>query len=671
MSNIKYRKDIDGLRALAVISVVLYHLEISWVKSGYLGVDIFFVISGYLITTIIIRDLENETFSIKNFYLRRIRRILPALIIVSIFSSFFAWLVLLPQDLINYSQSLISAIASISNLFFFKTMNFGYFSTDASIIPLLHTWSLGIEEQFYIAWPIILIILFKLKLSSKKNLLIIASTLAVASIAFFFWKHFPKFYYIPISRGFELLFGCILAISMNNGKIILQNKLLLNILSLISMLMMVIPCYFIAVSYPSIWTIVTCLGAAIFILSGSYQNTPIFNKVLSFKPIVAIGIISYSLYLWHWPIITYANYLSVNKTPLICLTIITVSIVLASLSYFFVEKPFRHTFKFSFTKSLILLWVLPLVVATGFYLCSRNEHFGFNHPNIDQNELTFKYGFEKVDKNGCFYNFDVGDNTDINDPYYSVYRKKYTENLCKIYPNKKSTVLLLGNSHARTDWPMISEWIKNAHSNATLLSITRNNPKNQYSYTPYPDSLGKHTGNKIMDQRFDFVKKAIAKESNYKTIVLANLFGIGTDDFNIFGKIAKDALKNKKIVVLIVDNPYLGYPAPNFLPNTNVSNLCAINRIHPDCRVSATIYRKWIKPQIVVYKKLKALYPNQVFIINPNKAICNETKCNTSIDGTPIFADSNHLNYLGSKLLGELYLKKYGNPLAKIISKSI
>ena len=167
MSNIKYRKDIDGLRALAVVSVVLFHLDISWVKSGFLGVDIFFVISGYLITTIIIRDFKENTFSLKNFYLRRIRRILPALITVLLMSTIFAWLILLPQDLINYSKSLVSALASVSNLYFFKVLNFGYFSTDATVIPLLHTWSLGIEEQFYMFWPLILMLVFNVSVKVR------------------------------------------------------------------------------------------------------------------------------------------------------------------------------------------------------------------------------------------------------------------------------------------------------------------------------------------------------------------------------------------------------------------------------------------------------------------------------------------------------------------------
>ncbi|GMN89057.1 acyltransferase family protein [Francisella sciaenopsi] len=670
MSNIKYRKDIDGLRAFAVLSVIFYHLEISWVKSGFLGVDIFFVISGYLITKIILRDLESDTFSIKNFYLRRVRRILPALIFVLVFSSFFAWLILLPQDLINYAKSMMSVIASVSNLFFFETLSFGYFATDSSVIPLLHTWSLGVEEQFYIVWPIVLIILFKLKISSKKNLLAITSLFIIVSVAFFFYKHYPKFYYIPVSRGFELLFGCFLAIGLNKQNYNISNKLLLNIFSIISLTLMVIPIFVVAVSYPSIWMIVACFGAVLFIYSGSFNYTPIINTLFSLKPFVAIGLISYSLYLWHWPIIAYLNYLSINISVSASTFVVILSLLLATISYLFVEKPFRHKFKFNFSKSLFLLWILPLILTIGFYSAAKHQGFGFNRPNIDQNKLAFKYGFEKVDANGCFYNFDVDSNVTTTNPYYTIYRKQYSEKLCKIYPNKKSTILLFGNSHARSAWPMVSEWVKNADLNATLLSITRNNPKNKYNYVEYPESLDQKTGNDIMDQRFAFVKSAISKDSNYQIIIIANLFGIGTQDFDVFGRIAEQALKNGKKVVLIVDNPYLGYPAPNFLPNNNVSNLCAINRIHGDCRVSAKVYRKWLQPQLNIYNKLKHKYPDSVFIIDPSKAICDENVCHTSIDGIPIFADSNHLNYLGSQLLGKKYLEEYGNPLEKIVNSN-
>ncbi|WP_307866297.1 acyltransferase family protein [Francisella philomiragia] len=421
MSNIKYRKDIDGLRALAVISVVLFHLNVSWFKSGFLGVDIFFVISGFLITSIILRDLNNDNFSLKNFYLRRMRRILPALITMLVFTTIFAWLILLPQDLKNYSKSLVSALASVSNLFFYKFLNFGYFSTDATVIPLLHTWSLGVEEQFYIFWPLFLIFAFNLGISWKKTyfsfhkkILISAIVLFVLSLLLF--KFFAtlkittyfsqeKFYYYPLNRAFELLFGCILAIYLSNNKT-LENKRILDIISVIALVFMLYPMFFKDVPYPSNWTIMACLGATLYIYAGANHNyVPLVSRVFSFKPFVAIGLISYSLYLWHWSIIAYVNYLSIEKTHLVKIIILVTSIMLAILTYFLVEKPFRYRFKANFSKTLTLLWLVPIALACTFALCSKyvNE-FGFNMPvggyivtgKTSANSLTYQYpGWEK------------------------------------------------------------------------------------------------------------------------------------------------------------------------------------------------------------------------------------------------------------------------------------
>ncbi|MBK2054633.1 acyltransferase, partial [Francisella noatunensis] len=625
---------------------------------------IFFVISGYLITSIILRDLQNNSFSIKNFYLRRIRRILPALIFVLVLSTFFAWLILLPQDLLNYAKSMVSVIASISNLFFFKTLSFGYFATDSSTIPLLHTWSLGVEEQFYIIWPVILIILFRLNASSKKYLLTITLLFITISIAIFFYKHFPKFYYIPLNRGFELLFGCFLAISLNNRELKLPNKILLNIYSILSLVLMIVPIFFISVSFSSFWMILACLGATLFIYSGSFGYTPVVNRLFSIKPFVAIGLISYSLYLWHWPIIAYLNYLSVTITTDIATMVILLSVVLATTSYLFVEKPFRHKFKFGFSKSLIILWIIPLVISIGFYTAAKYQEFGFNHPNIDQNKLTFKYGFEKIDNNGCFYNFAQDSEINRNGPYYVSYEKNYDSKKCKIFDNEKSHILVLGNSHARSDWPMISEWLKNIYTNATLLAITPNDNENTAPYAPYPNDLNQNIKNDAMKQRFDFIKKAIAKNSSYKTIIIANMGGIGNkNELNIFGLITKEALTNNKNIILIVDTPYLGQPASYLPENKNISNLCAINRIHLDCNIDYGIYREWIKTQTELYKKFKNQYPEQVEIINPSKIICSKNECKTTIKGIPIYADSHHLSYIGSKLIGQKYLEEFGNPI--------
>ena len=265
MSNIKYRRDIDGLRALAVISVVLYHLDFNWIRGGFLGVDIFFVISGYLITSIILRDLHNNSFSIKNFYLRRIKRIFPALITVLIVSTFFAWLILLPEDLLSYAKSLLSAIVSVSNLFFFYTLDFGYFSSDASVIPLLHTWSLGIEEQFYLVWPVLLIIAFKLKVNSNKKLIFICVGLLIISIVSYFVIRDSKYYYFPLTRAYELLFGCSTAIIMNSKNIkFISSAKTNNILSFLFLIIMIL-CLFADVKYGSIWPALICLSTSIFI----------------------------------------------------------------------------------------------------------------------------------------------------------------------------------------------------------------------------------------------------------------------------------------------------------------------------------------------------------------------------------------------------------------------
>ena len=220
-------------------------------------------------------------------------------------STFLAWLILLPQDLVNYSESLVSAIASLSNIFFFIKLDFGYFGADSGTIPLLHTWSLGIEELFYIFWPIILIVLFKSNLSSKRSLMLTSLfLLAISMLIFlsvkidFYPINSQRWYYFPLHRAFELLFGCCLAISLTNRKSNSTNKIFLNALSIIALILMVIPIFIISVPFPSFWTIIACLGATLFIYTGSNDNfTPVINKIFCFKPFVVIGLISHSLYL--------------------------------------------------------------------------------------------------------------------------------------------------------------------------------------------------------------------------------------------------------------------------------------------------------------------------------------------------------------------------------------
>ncbi|MBK2267811.1 acyltransferase [Francisella philomiragia] len=635
MSNIKYRKDIDGLRAFAVLSVVLFHLNISWIKSGFLGVDIFFVISGFLITKIIVRDLQDGSFSIKNFYLRRIRRILPALIFVLAFSSFFAWLILLPQDLLNYAKSMVSAIASISNLFFFKTLNFGYFATDSSIIPLLHTWSLGVEEQFYIAWPVILIILFKLNTSSKKYLLTITLLLIIVSVAIFFYKHFPKFYYMPINRGFELLFGCFLAISLNNRQQKSPNKTLLDIYSFVSLILMAIPIFLISVNYPSFWMIVTCLGATLFIYSGSLGYTPFINRLFSIKPFVAIGVISYSLYLWHWPIIAYINYLSIEKTTLVCVVIFTISILLATLTYIFIEKPFRYRIIFSFKKSIFILWIIPLVISISFYAASKHQGFGFNKEAVNLN-LNF-YSSQSLNLDQC----NTGENYNLNEInnncFFGTISKDHTD------------ILVLGDSHAMAYEGMINVWLKNLKLKGYIYTKSLTGDPKLYKYIMYSNSFDKNTEYYIHKLKPRAI--ILAGYWNYDTY-------LKTDAFKQIDTSVANFIKQGIVPIIMYDV----YGGPK--------STCGFTKL--DKILGRECYSVMDDRNNFI-KKLKHKYGEKLIVIDPNKLIekkDSRTELLTSIGSTPLYTDNTHLNNIGSTLLGNLYLEKYGNPLSIINTKA-
>ena len=475
-------------------------------------------------------------------------------------STFFAWLILLPQDLKNYSQSLVSSIASLSNIYFFVKLDFGYFGADSGIIPLLHTWSLGIEEQFYIFWPIILIALFKSNLSSKRSLMLTSFFLLAISMLFFlsgkidiYPINSQRWYYFPLHRAFELLFGCCLAITLNKRKSSSINKMFLNLLSVVAFTLMVVPIFLIVVPFPSFWTIVACLGATLFIYTGSNDNfTPIINKIFCFKPFVAIGLISYSLYLWHWPIIAYANYLSITKTSSVCLVIFTASILLAIFSYFAIEKPFRHKYKLNFTKSLIGLWIAPMIIVGGFYLACKHQGFGFNQPNINQNELTYAYNFEKIDNNNCFLMRQS-----------SSFESKQLPNAsqCSIGDtnSKNLNILFVGDSHARSEAPMLTVWLKNIQQKAYIVS---------QKTTPFLYDFENIIEGVSVTDRNNSIKKLI-QSKKYKYVILG-----GEWSNAIYSKYL---LSIKKSVKLIVDNgavPIIILDTPTLSPNLN--NLCPL-----------------------------------------------------------------------------------------------
>ncbi|HBF06700.1 MAG TPA: hypothetical protein DDW29_00525 [Gammaproteobacteria bacterium] len=345
MNSMKYRAEIDGLRALAVLPVILFHAGFEWFSGGFIGVDVFFVISGYLITTIIISELAEGKFSIVNFYERRARRILPAMFFVMAVCLPFAWLWFAPSDLKIFGQSLLAVSTFWSNFLFWGSS--GYFERAAELNPMLHTWSLAVEEQYYILFPVFLILTWRLGI---KWILILLSLVFMVSLSLAHWgaynHHSAAFYLLP-TRGWELLIGVFAAFYLKyNGY--LKSKLLNQILSLLgfSMVIYSIIVFDETTPFPSLYALIPTIGTCLLILS-AVPNT-VINRFLSVRPIVAFGLISYSAYLWHQPVLAFARYRFLGEVSDFLLIILCITaFIMAWFSWRFIEKPFRDKERFS------------------------------------------------------------------------------------------------------------------------------------------------------------------------------------------------------------------------------------------------------------------------------------------------------------------------------------
>lgn len=334
----KYRTDIDGLRALAVVPVVLFHADFSLFSGGFVGVDIFFVISGFLITKIIADEIVQGRFSIANFYERRVRRIFPALFTMFAFTMLAGMILLLPEDLSNLGTSLTAATFFVSNIFFWKQS--GYFDSEAEMKPLLHMWSLAIEEQFYVFFPIFLIIAWRYGRHWKILTWVGLIGSLLLSIYVVRYYNSSAFYLLP-TRAWELLAGSVIALGAVPA---LHNQKLREGLAALGLALIFFCIFFYdrTTLFPGERALLPCLGACLILYTGLNGQTSFAGRLLSLKPVVFIGLISYSLYLWHWPLIVYAKYYNIAPlTHLQSSGIVFLSVVMGVLSWRYIERPFR------------------------------------------------------------------------------------------------------------------------------------------------------------------------------------------------------------------------------------------------------------------------------------------------------------------------------------------
>lgn len=618
-----YRADIDGLRAVAVALVVLYHAGFN-VPGGFIGVDIFFVISGFLITGIISRGLEKKTFSFSDFYNRRVKRIAPNLALVSLFTVALGYFILINSDFKLLVESSLSAQLSFSNIFFYFVTG-DYFGMDSSSMPMLHTWSLGVEEQFYFILPIILYLSYKLKVSLIKP---ISLLLIVSFIISFYLVSYDKTqaYYMIWSRAFELLIGSITYFFSKRIKPINHEYI-----PIIGLFLITLSAFYLNSSspFPSYNALIPCIGASMVILS---KETLLIGKLLSIKPINYIGRLSYSIYLWHWPIIVLFVFYKPFGQVHTFLSLLVI-LLLSAFSYHFVEQKTRHL-KTSLTKSVSIFVFIPtMLMSFSLYLS--------NNYNKNESEFDERY-MADIYKKSCF----------------NSYNMQYLD-ICNVGDESSNVSgLLIGDSHANS----LSSFIGYLAKDAGL----KFQEKTIQWVPPIP---GVSFGESLNERKSEWTKKYNDEAKKYKYVVISSNwpeYERNTNKNNLFddnGKIITsryrnevfsmidDFINNGTHVFLIISNNSIDFSE---LKKAKLSGI----------DINSNKYKAKNNQDYFLYEKYKN--NNDVTIININDILCNGDYCSSSIDGTILYRDNGHLNLLGSELIAKKYVSKYGNPMKDI-----
>ena len=668
---IKYIPEIDGIRCLAVLSVIFYHSEFSlfdesFFKGGFLGVDIFFVISGYLISSIIIKSNQKKNFSLASFYKNRFRRIFPALIFILSLNIIVGFFILLPDQLIELAKSYISSIFFVSNYFFYINGQ-EYTATNSFLIPFLHTWSLGVEEQFYILYPLIFLIFYKI--TKFRNIIIFLFFLSLIFSQFYANINPSLNFYLFFSRVWELMLGGILA--CYNFNFLKKNNILNSILSFCGLFLILFSFLFAShrLPHPSFYTLIPTLGTAI-IIATSGNSKFIINKFLSLKILNLIGKISFSLYLWHYPVFAYAKIIGIfNSSVFINIFLYLTIFIFSYFTYFFIEQPFRK--KIDFKKIINILFSVSLVFLSFSFLLIYKKGLPERFP-----ELILKHFKEPH-------------------PYHLVKNEKslYCHNrICSFNDHLKYEIFLLGDSNVATlQKPLLDlsnrkgfKFTSLTHDGCTYIDGFEKKSKktNRISgCTNYLYQLKRNlilsnpNSTVIIGQRMPLYLSGYYfdnQEGGVENGEWPNYFYDMDNDENennqtnkdkfkkSFIKSVEEILNNGNQVLLIYPIPEIGWNPIRKLLNDSYFSKSKMLEILKNNNIS-TSYKVYLERTNETFNLYNSINHKNLKRIYPHKLFCNnllEDRCTFNNYKKIFYYDDDHLSLEGSKLLLKEIQKK-------------
>ena len=618
----KFRYDINALRAIAVIAVMLYHFNVPYFNGGFSGVDIFFVISGFLMTSIILTGIDNGTFSIADFYSKRLKRIVPALLVLVITLSVIGFFLYLPSDYQLNEKNATASVLFYSNIFYW--IRSGYFDPSAETNILLHTWSLSVEWQFYLLYPLILLLLTRLiKDRFKFELFFVGATVFLMVLSFLFTKRSPtaSFYLLP-SRAWEMMFGGI-AFFMQRKVKINHTRKAISIFGYIALLIG-FPMFTRDMDWPGIYTAIPVIITTMILIAGYSDFTVLKNGMLQY-----LGKISYSLYLWHWPVYVISKYFAVETNTLSILCLITLSLLLASFSYRFVEN-IRYNSNIRILSATVKVSaataVLGFIGLNGFLFKPKAMFF----TTYKSDHVDLKKQFSA----GCCFISKV-----------NVGKEDLNKTACLKLEKDKRNILLLGDSHAAQISLSMRKVLN--YQNINLLQATSS------GCLPVKVATGERWCTKIMDYVYnDF----ILNHSNEIDGIFICANWIDRKSGNNAKMISdlKNTLKYlnelKIPVVIIGQNETFLIPYTAILAKEVQYNISSTKR-----QLNLDSYR--------INAVLKSAFKERYIDIANTETFPKLAK-----NGSPYMFDENHFTEYGADLA---MIKVFSNPITKKFMKSM